>query len=102
MADLYCGAGTISLMLAKKARHVVGIEIVPEAIQDAKENARRNGVEKLSHVRSAPCQPSLWGFLSAPPAPRGRRRRRLAVAFFSCSGEGAAFFSGAGAGAAGF
>ncbi|MBE5782882.1 MAG: 23S rRNA (uracil(1939)-C(5))-methyltransferase RlmD [Clostridiales bacterium] len=47
VADLYCGAGTISLMLAKKARHVVGIEIVPEAIQDAKENARRNGVENV-------------------------------------------------------
>ena len=44
VADLYCGAGTISLLLAKKAKHVVGIEIVPEAIRDAEENARVNGV----------------------------------------------------------
>lgn len=45
VADVYCGAGTISLMLARHAKHVVGIEIVPDAIRDAKENAKRNGVE---------------------------------------------------------
>lgn len=45
VADVYCGAGTISLMLARHAQHVVGIEIVPQAIADAKENARRNGVD---------------------------------------------------------
>lgn len=45
VADVYCGAGTISLMLARHAKHVVGIEIVPQAIEDAKENARRNGVD---------------------------------------------------------
>ena len=44
VADLYCGAGTISLMLAQKAKQVIGIEIVPEAIRDAEENARHNGV----------------------------------------------------------
>jgi len=43
--DLYCGIGTITLCLAKKARRVIGAEIVPEAIEDAKENARRNGIE---------------------------------------------------------
>ena len=42
--DLYCGIGTISLTMAKKARKVIGAEIVPEAIEDAKENAQRNGV----------------------------------------------------------
>ena len=47
VADLYCGAGTISLMLARQAKHVTGIEIVPDAIRDAKENARRNGVENV-------------------------------------------------------
>lgn len=41
--DLYCGIGTISLFLAQKARHVCGVEIVPEAIHDARENARLNG-----------------------------------------------------------
>lgn len=42
--DLYCGIGTISLAMAQKAGRVIGAEIVPEAIEDAKENARRNGV----------------------------------------------------------
>lgn len=40
--DLYCGIGTISLFLAKKAGHVYGVEIVPQAIEDAKENAKIN------------------------------------------------------------
>jgi len=43
--DLYCGTGTISLCMAKKARRVIGVEIVEQAIVDAKENARRNGIE---------------------------------------------------------
>ena len=43
--DLYCGIGTISLFLAQKARQVYGVEIVPEAIRDARENARINGIE---------------------------------------------------------
>ena len=42
--DLYCGAGTITLCLAGRARRVIGSEIVPAAIRDAKENAERNGV----------------------------------------------------------
>ena len=42
--DLYCGIGTISLFLAKKAKKVIGIEIVPEAIEDAKENAQLNNM----------------------------------------------------------
>ena len=43
--DLYCGAGTITLCLAGRAKRAVGAEIVPAAIRDAKENARRNGVD---------------------------------------------------------
>lgn len=43
--DLYCGTGTITLTLADHAARVIGAEIVPEAIADAKENAARNGVE---------------------------------------------------------
>ncbi|MBO4697724.1 MAG: 23S rRNA (uracil(1939)-C(5))-methyltransferase RlmD [Lachnospiraceae bacterium] len=42
--DLYCGIGTISLFLAKAARRVFGIEIVPEAIENAKKNAAANGI----------------------------------------------------------
>ena len=41
--DLYCGIGTISLFLAGEAGHVYGVEIVPQAIGDAKDNATRNG-----------------------------------------------------------
>ena len=43
--DLYCGIGTISLFLAQKAAHVCGVEIVPQAVEDAKENARLNHFE---------------------------------------------------------
>ena len=42
--DLYCGIGTISLFMAKRAGKVYGVEIVPEAIEDARENARNNGI----------------------------------------------------------
>ena len=42
--DLYCGAGTITLLLARYARRVIGAEIVPEAVADARDNAARNGV----------------------------------------------------------
>lgn len=44
VVDAYCGAGTISLLLAQKAKKVIGIEIVPEAIQNANENAAHNGI----------------------------------------------------------
>lgn len=43
--DLYCGIGTISLFLAKNAKKVYGVEIVPAAIQNARENARLNGIQ---------------------------------------------------------
>ncbi len=45
--DLYCGIGTISLFLAQKAGKVYGVEIVPQAIEDARENARLNGMENV-------------------------------------------------------
>ena len=43
--DLYCGIGTISLFLACSAKQVYGVEIIPQAIEDAKENAKRNGIQ---------------------------------------------------------
>ena len=43
--DFYCGAGTITLALSDHAKKVLGAEIVPEAIDDARENAARNGVK---------------------------------------------------------
>ena len=45
--DLYCGIGTISLFLAQKAKQVYGVEIVPQAIDDARENARLNHMENV-------------------------------------------------------
>ena len=44
LCDVYCGAGTISLMMARHCREVLGIEIVPQAIDNAKQNAQRNGI----------------------------------------------------------
>ena len=45
VVELYCGIGTISLALAGQAALVIGVEVVPQAVADAKENARRNGLE---------------------------------------------------------
>jgi 23S rRNA (uracil1939-C5)-methyltransferase len=46
--DAYCGIGTISLFLARHARHVYGVEIVPEAVEDANINARINGIRNVT------------------------------------------------------
>ena len=46
--DLYCGAGTITLAMAGAAGRVIGVEVVPQAVEDARENARRNGVENAT------------------------------------------------------
>lgn len=43
--DLYCGIGTISLVMARRAGQVIGCEVVPQAVEDAAANARRNGIE---------------------------------------------------------
>ena len=48
--DAYCGTGTISLFLAHKAKHVIGIEIVEPAIKDAKKNAERNGYTNTEFI----------------------------------------------------
>ena len=48
--DLYCGAGTVSLCLAGRFQKVIGAEIVPQAIKNAKENAERNGIGNAEFV----------------------------------------------------
>lgn len=53
VVDAYCGAGTISLMLAKQAKQVIGIEIVEPAIVNARENAARNGVTNAEFIVGA-------------------------------------------------
>ena len=55
--DLYCGIGTISLFLAQKAKKVYGVEIVPQAIEDARRNAALNGMDNVESllVRQRKC-----------------------------------------------
>ena len=48
--DLYCGIGTITLSLAKKMNKVIGVEVVPQAIEDAKENAELNGMDNAEFI----------------------------------------------------
>ena len=48
--ELYCGAGTISLALAARAKRVIGAEIVPEAVENARANAQRNGVKNVEFI----------------------------------------------------
>ena len=44
MLDLYCGVGTITLCMASAAGRVIGVEVIPQAVEDARENAERNGI----------------------------------------------------------
>lgn len=53
--DIYCGIGTISLFMAKKAKNVFGVEIVSEAIADAQRNARINGIDN-AHFFCGPAE----------------------------------------------
>ena len=48
--DLYCGAGTIGLSMADKVKSVTGVEIIPEAIEDAKKNALNNGITNARFI----------------------------------------------------
>lgn len=48
--DLYCGTGTIGICMAKDAGKVLGVEIVPEAVEDAKQNAKRNGIKNIRFI----------------------------------------------------
>lgn len=48
--DAYCGIGSISLFLAQKAKKVYGVEIVPQAIRDAKKNAKLNGFDNTEFI----------------------------------------------------
>ncbi|KRK65140.1 RNA methyltransferase [Companilactobacillus tucceti DSM 20183] len=49
LLDAYCGVGTIGITLADRVEHVYGIEIIPEAIEDAKKNAELNGIENTDY-----------------------------------------------------
>ncbi|MDL2235468.1 23S rRNA (uracil(1939)-C(5))-methyltransferase RlmD, partial [Christensenellaceae bacterium OttesenSCG-928-L17] len=58
VVDAYCGIGTISLLMAKRASAVVGIENVPQAVEDARENAVRNGISNARFL-CAPAEEAL-------------------------------------------
>jgi 23S rRNA (uracil1939-C5)-methyltransferase len=71
--DLYCGAGTISLRMARDAGKVIGAEIVPEAVENARQNAARNGVSNVEFL----CGDA--GEAAAALAARGLRPRIVVV-----------------------
>lgn len=48
--DLYCGAGTIGLSMANTAKSIIGVEIIPEAVEDARFNAKNNGIENARFI----------------------------------------------------
>lgn len=50
LLDLYCGTGTIGLTMADRCKHLYGVEIVPEAVEDAKKNAAANGIENATFL----------------------------------------------------
>ncbi len=50
LLDLYCGAGTIGLSMADRVKKVIGVEIVPEAVENARQNARDNGIENAEFL----------------------------------------------------
>lgn len=50
LLDLYCGAGTIGLTMADKAKAVIGIEIIPQAVENAKQNAAQNQIKNASFI----------------------------------------------------
>jgi len=50
LLDLYCGTGTIGLSMADRCRELIGVEIIPEAIENARKNAERNGITNASFI----------------------------------------------------
>ena len=50
LIDLYCGAGTIGLSMADKCKRLIGVEIIPEAIENAERNAEQNGIKNTRFI----------------------------------------------------
>lgn len=69
VCDLYCGAGTISLMLARHCRQVLGVEIVPQAIENARANALHNGISNVD-FHCAPAEALLPQLVAQGLRPR--------------------------------
>ena len=67
LVDLYCGAGTIGLSMAKQVKQLIGVEIIPQAIENAKENAAQNGISNAEFIcadAAKATQMLLWRQLS--------------------------------------
>lgn len=82
--DLYCGVGTITLAMAKAAGRVIGVEVEPQAVADAQDNARRNGVQNAEFfcgdagqaalsLREQGLTPGRGGSRPTPQRPQPRR-----------------------------
>ena len=67
--DLYCGTGTITLALSRRAGKAVGVEVVPQAVEDARQNAARNGVTNVEFYCADVAQAVGGGALCAPCQP---------------------------------
>ncbi len=80
--DLYCGIGTISLFLADKAKQVYGVEIIPQAIEDAKENAVRNGITNAEFFvgKAEEVLPKFYEELSRAERNCGKSEKNLQTA----------------------
>ncbi|MDR1960991.1 MAG: 23S rRNA (uracil(1939)-C(5))-methyltransferase RlmD [Gracilibacteraceae bacterium] len=65
--DLYCGIGTISLPLALRAAHVTGVEENPHAVEDARKNARRNGINNIRFIAGKTERVLSAEFIAANP-----------------------------------
>ncbi len=50
LLDMYCGVGTIGLSMAKKVKSLIGVEIIPDAVENAKKNAAKNGIENARFI----------------------------------------------------
>ena len=50
LLDLYCGVGTIGLSMASTAGRLIGVEVIPQAVENAKQNAKRNGIENAEFI----------------------------------------------------
>ncbi len=72
--DLYCGIGTISLFLARRAKEVCGVEMVPQALEDARQNAELNGIKNVKFIegKAEEILPAFCGGEMAQPGSDAR------------------------------
>jgi 23S rRNA (uracil1939-C5)-methyltransferase len=77
LLDLFCGVGTVGLSLGRQAGRLVGVESLPEAVEDARRNARRNGVEGEFHQGRAEDWADLAADVAVLDPPRAGCHPRL-------------------------